>query len=87
MNACFVFICAHARSTVLETRLAASAERLRDAGSRTVGAASRVVYYEFSDDPEAAMRRLRQIRAMPRPAKESLIATMNPRWDDLPALW
>jgi len=43
----------------------------------------RLVWYEAHDDPEAAIRREKRIKAWKRDWKKRLIEEMNPTWRDL----
>ena len=43
----------------------------------------KLVYYEFFEDPVAAIAREKQIKAGSRMKKEKLINDMNPAWEDL----
>ena len=43
----------------------------------------RLVWYEFHDDPTAAIQREKRIKDWHRPWKERLIREMNPDWRDL----
>lgn len=43
----------------------------------------RLVWYEWTDNPEAAIAREKQIKAGSRAKKIALIASMNPEWRDL----
>ena len=44
---------------------------------------SKLVYYEVSEDKEAAVSREKQIKGLLKSKKEVLIAGMNPEWRDL----
>jgi len=44
---------------------------------------TKLVYYEFFDDPENAIAREKQIKAGSRQKKMQLIASMNREWRDL----
>ena len=44
---------------------------------------TRLVYYEFFDSPEDAIRREKQIKGWLRKKKVALIESVNPNWDDL----
>ena len=43
----------------------------------------KLVYFEMFDDIEMAIAREKQIKGLSREKKNSLIANVNPRWDDL----
>lgn len=43
----------------------------------------KLVYYEVSDNFDAALAREKQIKGWSRKKKEDLIHTMNPGWKDL----
>ncbi|MFH1552510.1 MAG: GIY-YIG nuclease family protein [Candidatus Omnitrophota bacterium] len=42
-----------------------------------------LVYYEITNDVESAITREKQLKRWRREKKLRLIATMNPRWEDL----
>lgn len=44
---------------------------------------TKLVYYEATDDPEAAIAREKQLKGGSRVQKVALIERMNPKWDDL----
>ena len=44
---------------------------------------TKLVYYEMHHDPEAAIKREKQLKAGSRAKKEALIQSMNPGWLDL----
>jgi putative endonuclease len=46
-----------------------------------------LVYYEDTDDVEAAIRREKQIKGWRRSKKTGLIEAMNPQWRDLSEGW
>ena len=46
-----------------------------------------LVYYEDTDDVEAAIRREKQIKGWRRSKKTELIEAMNPQWRDLSEGW
>jgi len=48
---------------------------------------SRLVYFEMTPDVRAAIEREKQLKAWRREKKLTLIASMNPGWDDLAAEW
>lgn len=43
----------------------------------------KLVYFETTNDVTAAIEREKQIKSWNRARKNKLIATMNPRWEDL----
>ncbi|MEI7958227.1 MAG: GIY-YIG nuclease family protein [Verrucomicrobiota bacterium] len=43
----------------------------------------RLVYYELFPNPRDAIAREKEIKGWRRSKKDALIATMNPKWDDL----
>ena len=45
--------------------------------------ANKLVYYEISDDVEAAILREKQIKAGSRQKKVDLVNSLNPEWKDL----
>jgi putative endonuclease len=47
----------------------------------------RLVYYEVTEDPIAAITREKQIKGWLRTKKIALIETMNPEWKDLSEEW
>jgi putative endonuclease len=49
--------------------------------------ATRLVYWESSDDVHKAIAREKQLKGWRREKKMSLVETMNPRWQDLAADW
>ena len=44
---------------------------------------TKLVYYEYTGDVRVALEREKQIKSWNRKAKEYLINTMNPKWEDL----
>ena len=44
---------------------------------------TKLVYYEYTGDVRVALEREKQIKSWNRKAKENLINTMNPKWEDL----
>ena len=46
-------------------------------------AIDKLVYYEYTTDPEAAIAREKQLKKWRREKKIALIEKMNPRWKDL----
>ena len=49
--------------------------------------ANKLVYYECTNDAEAAIAREKQLKGWRRAKKDALIARMNPRWNDLTENW
>ncbi len=49
--------------------------------------AHKLVYYETTDDVEAAIAREKQIKGWTRQKKEALINSMNPKWRNLKNDW
>jgi putative endonuclease len=47
----------------------------------------RLVYYEITADPLAAIGREKEIKAWVRAKKIALIGSMNPQWNDLSVDW
>ena len=47
----------------------------------------KLVYYEETDDPYAAITREKQIKGWNRKRKNKLIETKNPHWKDLSEQW
>jgi putative endonuclease len=47
----------------------------------------RLVYYEATEDVNAAISREKQIKGWMRAKKIALIESMNPQWADLSARW
>jgi putative endonuclease len=47
----------------------------------------RLVYYEATDNPAAAISREKQIKGWARVKKVAMIDTMNPEWNDLAERW
>jgi putative endonuclease len=47
----------------------------------------RLVYFETTDDINAAIYREKQIKGWLRSKKLALIASVNPTWDDLSEAW
>ena len=43
----------------------------------------RLVYFEYTNDPEAAIAREKQIKGWNRARKNKLVESKNPNWDDL----
>ena len=43
----------------------------------------RLVYYEYTNDPEAAIAREKQIKGWNRARKNKLVESKNSNWDDL----
>jgi putative endonuclease len=48
---------------------------------------SKLVYYEQTDDINAAITREKHIKGWLRKKKNALVETMNPAWDDLSTSW
>jgi putative endonuclease len=48
---------------------------------------TRLVYYETTDNPAAAIRREKQIKGWARVKKIGMIETENPQWNDLAEPW
>jgi putative endonuclease len=44
---------------------------------------TRLVYYEFTEDVNAAIAREKQLKGWLRSRKLALISSFNPTWDDL----
>ena len=44
---------------------------------------TRLVYYQITDDRDAALAREKQVKAGSRAKKLALISAVNPNWDDL----
>ena len=44
---------------------------------------TKLVYFEFTGDVRVALEREKQIKGWNRKAKNALIETINPTWDDL----
>ena len=44
---------------------------------------TRLVYYEYTNNPEAAIEREKQIKGWNRARKNKLVESKNPNWDDL----
>lgn len=44
---------------------------------------NKLVYFEESNNPEAAIKREKQIKGWKREKKNNLIEAMNPKWEDL----
>ena len=47
----------------------------------------KLVFYEETPDPYAAVSREKQIKSWSRKRKNQLIENMNPSWDDLSKSW
>ncbi|MBE5851325.1 MAG: GIY-YIG nuclease family protein [Lachnospiraceae bacterium] len=47
----------------------------------------KLVFYEETPDPYAAVSREKQIKSWSRKRKNQLIESMNPSWDDLSKSW
>ena len=47
----------------------------------------KLVYYEAAGDVNAAIAREKQLKGWTRKKKEDLIASVNPRWEDLSRDW
>ena len=43
----------------------------------------RLVYYEYTNNPEAAIAREKQLKGWNRARKNKLVESRNPNWDDL----
>ncbi len=44
---------------------------------------NKLVYYEYSNDIEAAIEREKKIKNLSREKKNTLVESMNPNWEDL----
>ena len=47
----------------------------------------KLVFYEETPDPYAAVSREKQIKSWSRKRKNQLVESMNPSWDDLSKSW
>ena len=47
----------------------------------------KLVYFETTTDVKAAIGREKQIKSWSRARKNSLVETMNPKWEDLSLNW
>ena len=48
---------------------------------------NKLVYYEYTNDVEAAIAREKQLKGWRRAKKDVLVARMNPEWKDLTENW
>ena len=48
---------------------------------------NKLVYYEYTNDVEAAIAREKQLKGWRRAKKDALITGMNPTWKDLTENW
>ena len=48
---------------------------------------NKLVYFEQTDDPRAAIEREKQLKGWKRKRKNSLIEEINPEWKDLSDEW
>ena len=69
-------------STVLAYRIQTHKEKSIDGFAKKYNC-TKLVYYEFCVDADAAYRRERQIKGWTRTKKEILIMHHNPKWVDL----
>jgi len=86
----YVYILTNLRNTVLYTGVTNDLERRvwqhrSGEGGRFTSKyhATKLVYYEISEDATAAIAREKQIKAGSRRKKIALIESLNPRWEDL----
>ena len=47
----------------------------------------KLVYYEYTNNAYSAITREKQLKKWTRSKKNTLVATKNPQWIDLPAEW
>jgi putative endonuclease len=66
----------------LQERILAHREKLADGFTKRYNV-TRLVYYETTEDREAALAREKQIKAGSRAKKVTLIQAFNPSWLDL----
>ncbi|MFC2094155.1 GIY-YIG nuclease family protein [Bacteroidota bacterium] len=86
----FVYIMTNKNNTVLYTgmtnnlirRVYEHKEKLLDGFTKKYNC-TKLVYYEFFNDPYNAIAREKQIKAGSRKKKIELINSMNPNWKDL----
>jgi putative endonuclease len=85
-----VYIMTNAHNTVLYTGVTNSLQRRvlehkSGTGSTFTGKynVTRLVYFEYGDDVNAAILREKQIKAGSRKKKVELVNSMNPEWKDL----
>ena len=85
-----VYILTNDRRTVLYTGVTSDLpKRIYEHGANLVAGFTkrynvhRLVWYESTDNPEAAIMREKQIKAGSRAKKIALIEAMNPTWRDL----
>ena len=48
---------------------------------------NKLVYYEYTNEVEAAIAREKQLKGWKRAKKDVLVARMNPEWKDLTENW
>lgn len=91
MDCYYVFIVSSPRAGTLRAGLTCNLLRriaqLRGKNEASLWGSLRLVYYEVSEDAEAACRRVRQIRHWSRERRERLVDSMNPQRDDLCTKW
>ena len=94
MDCYYVYILSDARGCALQVGVTDNlSDYLREQRARRTGdvppasAPNRLVYYEFTEDADAALSRERQIRSWRLERKKTLIDAMNPQWDDLTEVW
>jgi putative endonuclease len=89
-NQYFVYILTNHRNTAhytgvtgdLKRRIYEHKNKLVDGFTKKY-AVTKLVYYEVSEDKEAAVSREKQIKGLLKSKKEDLIVGMNPEWRDL----
>ena len=87
----YVYILSNAHKTVLYTgvtndlirRVYEHKEHLDKSSFTSQYNVEYLMYYEVTNNPEAAIAREKQIKGWNRKRKEKLITEMNPEWNDL----
>ena len=90
----YVYIMTNHRATTLyigatsdlERRVYEPKKKLGDGFTKKYNL-GRLVYFEETDDVQAAFERERQLKGWLRRRKAALVETMNPNWRDLSADW
>ncbi len=90
---CYVYIMADEQRTVyagITNDLARRVAEHKSGGAQTFTARyglRKLMYFEETPSADAAISQEKQIKGWARAKKLALIATMNPEWDDLAAMW
>ncbi len=66
----------------LERRMYEHRNKVHDSFTKKYNV-DKLVYYEYTDNPEYAIEREKQLKKIRREKKNKLVETINPSWEDL----